>query len=294
MSRVEEKVVNAGVEVWRDRDRRCLPSASNWRVEAEKAIASIRDFVFFISPDSLLSPQCQWELALAIQYQKRLVPVVCLDARMKSRVVRSGEMHEALSSLNWITFERSFDEGVFDLISVLSQTGQPILKRVQHFLWIIQPQNSFRHELFRGKHVIGRAPFYLAKEESFTYPQAEQNIRYREALIRLSKEESPLVIVDDAAISRRHATIFKQGDGYIVMDGDCRQTPTGFTCERKSIQGLRVDGTLLRQGVRVELTNGLRIELTPKTHLSYEQKGVVKEGEQLGNDDDTVEWNQDE
>ncbi|WP_418316092.1 toll/interleukin-1 receptor domain-containing protein [Piscinibacter sakaiensis] len=85
------------------------PSAQ-WLREIEIAIGNADAFVFVLSPDALASDICGKELACAVRYGKRLVPVVCRD-------VDPSTVPETLARLQWIFLRSSAElDGAVDHI----------------------------------------------------------------------------------------------------------------------------------------------------------------------------------
>ena len=60
--------------VWVDEDD--IPPAAEWRDELAAGIRAAHTFVFVLSPDSVASDYCRWELEQAVALGKRLIPVV--------------------------------------------------------------------------------------------------------------------------------------------------------------------------------------------------------------------------
>ncbi|NEQ64563.1 MAG: TIR domain-containing protein [Symploca sp. SIO2D2] len=291
VSRVEEKLLNAGIQPWRDRNKQNLPPAADWRMEVENAIRASRNFVCFLSPEFCVSLQCQWELSIALKYHKRLIPVICLDSRMKSRNVRSKHIHECLSRLNWISFEKSFAEGIFDLVSVLEQGNEQLVKdAVQHFLLVIQAHHSFKKELFRKKYILGRSPLWKINEKCAGCSQIEREKKCRDFFVQTLQQESPIIIENDKFVSRRHATIFLRDKDYFLADGDCEVFAKEIFCQ-KSSNGTQVGGRPLKHGEAILLTETVQIKLSEKTCLSYER--IKTNNDALNIDEnDTLTWEQ--
>ncbi len=78
------------------------------------AIDAADTFAFIISPDSIASEICQLELAHAVQYHKRLVPIVRVE-------VEAQGIPQALAALNWIFFREhdEFDQAILSLITAI-------------------------------------------------------------------------------------------------------------------------------------------------------------------------------
>ena len=57
-------------------DTRDLPKLEDWRGELTGFIADADAVVFVISPNSIASPVCSWELEQVAGLKKRLAPIV--------------------------------------------------------------------------------------------------------------------------------------------------------------------------------------------------------------------------
>ena len=80
--------------IWIDWDD--IPPASDWMDEITRAIGAADAFVFVISPDSLNSKVCGEELHIAIENNKKLIPIMHRDPQ------EGDSVHEKISSTNWI------------------------------------------------------------------------------------------------------------------------------------------------------------------------------------------------
>lgn len=120
-----------GRDVWVDWED--IPLSADWWSEIREAIEATDTFVFVISAESLGSPICQFEIAHAIDYNKRLIPVLRhliseqemldilakreLDQNMQTTLAGrdlqrlARENWQAISRHNWISFD---DEDNFD------------------------------------------------------------------------------------------------------------------------------------------------------------------------------------
>jgi hypothetical protein len=121
-----------GRDVWVDFED--IPLSADWWGEIKSNIEAADTFVFVISPDSLASPICHFELAYATEHNKRLIPIVhvltdeaamveslstrplddnmqaILAGRNLSALARQN--WQAISRHNWIFFQNTPD---FDL-----------------------------------------------------------------------------------------------------------------------------------------------------------------------------------
>jgi hypothetical protein len=103
---------------WQD-----IPPTVDWMKEIEKGIEESDNFVFIISPDSILSNVCADELAHAIKNGKRIIPVVAREIDMK-------EAPPTLTHLNFIFFSRPQDkfEEAFDKLLTAIHTDYDWVK----------------------------------------------------------------------------------------------------------------------------------------------------------------------
>ena len=63
--------------IWLDLDD--IPSATDWQQRIQEAIARSHQVIYVISPSAMASPYCQFELALARDYGKRIIPLMHVD-----------------------------------------------------------------------------------------------------------------------------------------------------------------------------------------------------------------------
>lgn len=99
-------------DVWVDSED--IPLTADWRKEVYAGIEAAQNFVFVLSPDSIISEVCGQELAHAVEHNKRLVPIVW-------RQVDSKQASTEVGRLNWIFFRASddFTAAIDSLIKIL-------------------------------------------------------------------------------------------------------------------------------------------------------------------------------
>jgi len=110
-----------------------LPT-SHWRQEIIDAISAASAVLFVLSPDWLASEVSQRELALAVELQKKLIPVVYRDVDHRA-------INPALAEINWI-FARPTDNAARTLEQIIFaietditywRTGSDLLVRAQQW-----------------------------------------------------------------------------------------------------------------------------------------------------------------
>src|ERR1043166_794878 len=102
----------SGLEVMRDVDD--LLPAAEWREQLHTFIASADTVIFVISPDSVSSQVCHWEIDLVEKLHKRLAPIVY-------RETPDDRVPEGISKLHYVHFTREseFDKAVGTLVNAL-------------------------------------------------------------------------------------------------------------------------------------------------------------------------------
>ncbi len=131
VQRIHGGLVKRNRDIWIDWED--IPLTSNWWREICEGIEGAETFIFVMSPDSVASPICNFEIAHAVQYNKRIVPIVRREvneaetfARLERVKLPEGareilvdrdllavgrQSWAVLARHNWIFFE---DDSAFD------------------------------------------------------------------------------------------------------------------------------------------------------------------------------------
>ena len=107
--RLTEELKKSNLDFWVDWEG--IPPTVDFMKKIEKGIEESDAFLFLVSPDSVKSKVCGEEIAHAVKNGKRLIPLMVRD-------IKSEEIPQALSHLNWISFREqdNFEESFQKLL----------------------------------------------------------------------------------------------------------------------------------------------------------------------------------
>ena len=126
---LNEKLTAAGLNVWFDQDD--IPLAVDYQKQIDDGIEKAHNFLFIIAPHSVNSPYCLKEIELAIKLNKRIIPLLHVEQiskeiwqqrnpnkteehwqeyQQKGLHSSYGNMHPAISKINWIRFADNLDD----------------------------------------------------------------------------------------------------------------------------------------------------------------------------------------
>ncbi len=133
-------LTSVGFNIWFDQND--IPLAVDFQNQIDDGIAKADNFLFIISPHAVNSPYCQKEINLAVEYRKRIIPLLHIeqitqeiwqarnpqgteaewqDYQGKGLHSIFPNMHQSISKINWVYFREnldSFDESLGGLIKV--------------------------------------------------------------------------------------------------------------------------------------------------------------------------------
>lgn len=84
-----------GHQLWVDWDG--IQASEPWREEISKGVRNAKRMVYILSPDTIASPYCDWEVDQAFDLQKKLIPILCRDVDIST-------VREDVSALQFISF----------------------------------------------------------------------------------------------------------------------------------------------------------------------------------------------
>ncbi|MEM9161902.1 MAG: toll/interleukin-1 receptor domain-containing protein, partial [Cyanobacteria bacterium P01_F01_bin.4] len=141
--RLNDRLVEAGLEVWFDFDD--IPLGVDYQNQINDGIEKADNFLFIISPHSVNSDYCAKEIELALQLNKRIIPLLHVEEisletwqqrhpydheadwqNYRDQGLHSSfpNMHPEISKINWVYFREDLDDfevGVVGLQSILAR-----------------------------------------------------------------------------------------------------------------------------------------------------------------------------
>lgn len=138
-----QRLGEAGLKVWFDFED--IPLGVDYQKQIDDAIDRTDNFVFIISPHSVNSPYCQLELNLALERNKRVLPIMHIaeisretwqqrhpqgtDAeweayRIAGKHSYRPNMHPGIRKINWVSFQEGtddFEKSLLDLLSLFER-----------------------------------------------------------------------------------------------------------------------------------------------------------------------------
>jgi WD40 repeat protein len=147
---------------WQD-----IPASSKWEAEIRKGVEASNSIIFILSPEWVKSNECAKELKIALEYHKRLIPVVCQEVEPKT-------IPAELASLNWIFFHgtNNFDDALKTLLAALKTDLEWVAKHTNLLsranLWEAKSRES--GYLLRGNE-LQEAETWLSHASENTQPR---------------------------------------------------------------------------------------------------------------------------
>ncbi len=262
VERLTKSLRHTGIDPWIDHED--IPPASLWRQEILVGIQYCHNFVYVISPDSLQSEYCNYELDYALALNKRIIPIVAADAQVV-------DVRPSVREFNFIFFT-DFEVGLADLLKVLdSPLGFTFGDRLDAQVKIFDKSGERTLPLYRNQYRMGRNP------------QGSFSMR---GLFTLG--------LGDDKVSRQHCTLLRRNNRWCIIDGtvllDEKNNPrsyqpssNGVVVERINHSGNLVFKERLKHFTCRILTNEDIIHLSADTFFIYEE--VFPANDELGTDD---------
>ena len=173
-ARMDEQFVSALCDELRERgkdiwiDSKDIPPTADWRAQIESGIESADVFVFVVSPASLDSDICAYEIAHAAALRKRIVPVVSCD-------VHGRKAPDPVAARQWIFCREreEFQQGVATLVEALDRDLDWVQAHTRLLERAIEWADKSRDPsyLLRGSD-LGEAERWLSRQGSDREPAA--------------------------------------------------------------------------------------------------------------------------
>jgi hypothetical protein len=144
-------------QIWVDWED--IPPSPTWLDEIHKGIENADCFIFVLSPDSIKSEVCMWEVEHAVKNGKRMIPVVVRDVDYR-------EVHKDLAKLNWIFF-RDNGEEFNDAMKLLLTALDADLRHARYHtkllcMAIVWERHDFEKSLLLSGNDLQRANHWLS------------------------------------------------------------------------------------------------------------------------------------
>lgn len=117
--KLHERLVEQGLKIWFDQED--IPLGVDFQNQINEGIEKAHNFVFLIAPHSVKSIYCRREIDLAVQCNKRIIPI--LHVMPQTQDVWE-KMHPTIEKINWIYFQEDkddFEKSFAGLMSLIQQ-----------------------------------------------------------------------------------------------------------------------------------------------------------------------------
>ncbi len=129
-----------------------IEKGADWLKKVYAGIEDADNFIFVISPNSIESEICGWELAHAVKNNKRIIPILRRSTSQDSDKTRSEiiSLPHPLSFINWLYFreEDDFDQSLQDLLELIERDRNRIKKHTRFLVRAIQWNKKDRNNKF--------------------------------------------------------------------------------------------------------------------------------------------------
>jgi signal transduction histidine kinase len=188
-------------DVWIDWQN--IPLSANWWAEICEGIETTNTFVFVMTPDSVASPICNFEIAHAVQHNKRIVPIVRQKVDEKHAFVTlltheidgytreilgkrdletlAKQCWNALARHNWLSFEPDtvFEIALNQLLITLNTNLEHIKNHTYLTIRALSWDKGGRdaNDVIRGDE-LSRMETWLANSEQVEPKPSELHIQF--------------------------------------------------------------------------------------------------------------------
>jgi hypothetical protein len=130
-------------DIWFDQED--IPPGVDFQEEIEEGIRCTDNFIFIISPDSVVSRYCRMEIEIAVKYHKRIIPLLNVDLEKDEEW---AALHPSVGRINWLFFveEDDFDKSYRSLLSIMESHQDYVHQHTLLLFHAIEWQKSGRDE----------------------------------------------------------------------------------------------------------------------------------------------------
>lgn len=204
-----EKIVSALSENKLDTwiDWRNIPKGEDWQQEIYRGIEEAETFLFLVSPDSVKSEPCNKEIEHAIRNNKRIIPIVIRDAKVREFTdQRSGK---EISRRNWIfcrdekgDFRKAIEETISTIHTDYEWLKYHTALQVKALEWDrTSRENSF---FLHGKELSDAEAELAMNSSKEPYPtdlQREYVFKSRQAADKQRRKTTSLAVAGTVALA---------------------------------------------------------------------------------------------
>ncbi|MCI0555292.1 MAG: toll/interleukin-1 receptor domain-containing protein, partial [Anaerolineae bacterium] len=180
-------------DIWVDWEG--IPLTADWMAEITEGIQSANAFIFVISPDSIASEVCAKEIEIAVESNKRFIPILYREPG------KGAALHAKISSHNWV-FMRDEQE--------LEKNLPPLVEALNTDLdWLAQHTR-----------LLNRALEWERKGHNDSYLVRGTDLQEAQSFVELGaagKEPAPTTLhVEYVQAARKHAAVIRRRNRIIA------------------------------------------------------------------------------
>jgi len=180
-------------DIWVDWEG--IPLTADWMAEITKGIQSANAFIFVISPDSLASEVCAKEIAIAVESNKRFIPILYREP------AKGAALHAKISSHNWVYMRDEQELG----------KNLPLL---------VEALNTDLDWLAQHTRLLNRALEWEKKGHNDSYLVRGTDLQEAQSFMEqgaAGKEPSPTALhVEYVQAARKHAAVIRRRNRIIT------------------------------------------------------------------------------
>ena len=180
-------------DIWVDWEG--IPLTADWMAEITKGIQSTNAFIFVISPDSLASEVCAKEITIAVESNKRFIPILYREP------AKGTTLHAKISSHNWVYMRDELEQ----------EKNLPLL---------VKALNTDLDWLAQHTRLLNRALEWERKGKNDSYLVRGSDLQEAQSFMEqgaAGKEPSPTNLhVEYVQAARKHAAVVRRRNRIIT------------------------------------------------------------------------------